>query len=625
MNTKKIVSVVTASSILVLSMSGCSLLGGKDKAAIEEVATSYIDYIKDGKLNKTADLVVDEEDYFQENAFPAQQEDLLSVLWESMEFTVENIEVNKDSASAEIVFTMPDLDSIAEEGYSFDEFLDAIGDIEDTVEASVDFDFSKDGDNWLIEGDSTEDFFNFLAGIGEDLEFSGLSEGAAIEAVDTFMSYLAQGDVEGVISMSTNTETAFADLDEIAEAMGEDNTVLSDLFSSYFSNVQYESSIESVNEDSIVVALTGTAPDAEPAITAAVNDHDIIVPVFADYLESMINGNYDVTAVATALLGVVNAAVVDADQTSYNTTITVTVDEAGNYYCNPADEGFFYDFDFPEVADSDELMPEALALLLEQGRISQSDYNMYMSAYGGGVSGDYDVTDAVVIEGDDLYSFDYTVTDSVIYVYVRTWAYYDTGDSFEYEVEINGDDVISGEYVMPDDSDDMINIEIPVTDPAGPAGSYVITVYDEGSSSDILIKAEIVVLGEGAPISGEAPLFGQSMSYGNDGDDFFAFHFTDGNGDWYTESTYPSNRGAIDFYVITWAYYDVGSEITADVYFNGDLVGSVTGVNSSGGTDTFEFTYEPSRLEDGDYIFRLYDVEGNGVLCDAYCTVETEN
>ena len=134
MNTKKFVSLVTATSVLAVSFAGCSLLGGKDKAAIEEVATSYIDYIKDGKLNKSAALVVDEEDYFQENAFPVQQEDLLSVVLASTEFTVENIEVKKDSGSADIVFTMPDLDSIADEGYSFDEFLDAIEEIDETVE-----------------------------------------------------------------------------------------------------------------------------------------------------------------------------------------------------------------------------------------------------------------------------------------------------------------------------------------------------------------------------------------------------------------------------------------------------------------------------------------------------------
>lgn len=629
MNTKKFVSAVTAASVLALSFTGCSLLGGKDKAAIEEVATSYIDYIKDGKLNKSADLVVDEEDYFQENAFPVQQEDLLSAVLASTEFTVENIEVKKDSGSADIVFTMPDLDSIADEGYSFEEFLDAVGDIDDTVEETVEFEFSKDGEDWLIEGDSTEDLYNFFLGIGEGIEFSGLSESAALEAVDTFMAYLAQGDVNGVISMSPEGADIFDSLDDFTEALGSDNTVISNLFSSYFSQVDYESSISSVSEDAIVVSLTGTAPDAEPAITAAVQDHNVIVPIYADYIESLVSGNYDTVALTGEILDAVSTAVAQTTlTTAYNASVTVTADDDGNLYCDPTEDGsFFYDFEFPEVADSSELMVEALDLLLEQGRISQSDYNSFMTSLGGTpAAGDYDVTEVPVIEGDDLYSYDYTVADDMIYVNVRTWAYYNTGDTFGYDVEINGEDAFSGHYEMPDDYDDMIYITIPVDDPAGPSGSYVVTVYDEGSTSSVLIKLELVVITEGAPVpAGSAPVFGESMSYGNEGDDFYTFHFTDGNGEYFTDSEYPSNRGAVDFFVMTWAYYDVGTGVDCDVYCDGEYVDTITAFNRAGATDTFEFSYEPSRLEDGDYVFRIHDVEGNGILCDAYCTVVTAN
>lgn len=630
MNTKKFVSLVTATSVLAVSFAGCSLLGGKDKAAIEEVATSYIDYIKDGKLNKSAALVVDEEDYFQENAFPVQQEDLLSVVLASTEFTVENIEVKKDSGSADIVFTMPDLDSIADEGYSFDEFLDAIEDIDDTVEEEVSFEFSKDGEDWLIEGDSTEDLYNFFLSIGEDLEFAGLSESAALEAVDTFMSYLAQGDVQGVLAMSPEGADIFDNFDEIEEAMGSDNTVYSDLFSSFFSRVDYESSVSSVTEDAIVVNLTGTAPDAENAITTAVQDNEVMVPIFADYIESLINNTFDINTLMVQILGVVNDSVAQTDLTvPYNANVTVTADDDGNLYVDPDDQGFFYDFEFPDIADADSLMVDALDLLLEQGRISQSDYDMYMAAYGGGgavPSGDYDVTDVIVTEGDDLFGYEYSVTDDMIYVDVQTWDYYDTGDTFNYEVSVNGaDGAITGQYVIPEDFDDMINIMIPVVDPNGPSGSYAVTVYDEGSSSSVLIEVEIIIITEGAPVvPSSVPEFGESMSYGNEGDDFYVFHFTDGNGEWFEDSTYPSNRGAVDFYVVTWGYYDVGSGVDCDVFLDGEYVDTITGFNSRGATDTFTFSYEPSSLEDGDYVFRLHDVEGNGIICDAYCTVVTD-
>ena len=413
MNTKKFVSVVTAASLFALSFSGCSLLGGKDKAAIEETATSYIEYIMSGKLNKSATLVVDEEDYFQENAFPVQQEDLLNVVFENTEFEVENVEVNKDSGSAEIVFSIPDLDSIADEGYSFTEFLDAVGDIDDKVEETVELDFSKDGDEWLIEGDSTEDLFNFFGGIGADLEF-GLSEGSAIEAVDTFVNYLAQGDVDGVLSMSPDGAQIFDSVGEIIDNLG-DTTIMGNIFSSYYSRLEYTPSIVSANEDEVVVALEGTAPAAAAAVETALQDPDVLVPIMADYLESSINGTYEFTQTGASILNAIYTAVDNTSATeAYIATVTVTADDEGNFYCDP-DDGFFYDFEFPDISDSGDLVVDALDLLLEQGRISQSDYNLYMASYGGGNNGDYDVTDISITEGDDLYDYEYTITDDMIF------------------------------------------------------------------------------------------------------------------------------------------------------------------------------------------------------------------
>ena len=624
MNTKKFVSMVTAASLFTLSLSGCSLLGGKDKAAIEETATSYIGYIMSGKLNKSAALVVDEEDYFQENAFPVQQEDLLSVVFESTEFEVENIEVNKNSGSAEIVFSIPDLDSIADEGYSFTEFLDAVGDIDDKVEETVELDFSKDGDEWLIEGDSTEDLFNLFGGIGADLEF-GLSEGSAIEAVDTFVNYLAQGDVDGVLSMSPDGAQIFDSVGEIIDNLG-DTTIMGNIFSSYYSRLEYTPSIVSANEDEVVVALDGTAPAAQAAVEAALEDPDVLTPIIADYIEANINGTYDFIQIAASLLDAVYTAENGTTETTdYSATVTVTADDEGNFYCDP-DDGFFFDFDFPDITDSDALIVDALGLLLDQGRISQSDYNTYLAAFGGSSSGGYDVTEVLVTEGEDLFDYEYNVTADMIYVYVQTWDYYDTGDAFNYEISVNGGNAVSGQYVMPNDFEDMIEIQIPVDDPSGPSGSYVVKVFDEGSSSSVLIELEIIVITEGAPVTpGSVPAFGESMSTGNEGDDFYVFHFTDGNGNNYTDPLYPSNRGAVDFFVITWGYYDVGSGVDCDVYRDGEYVDTITGFNSQNATDTFTFSYEPNRLIDGDYVFRLHDVEDNGIICDAYCTVRTSN
>ena len=80
MNTKKIVSAVTASSILVLSLSGCSLLNGKSKEAITETALGYIDAVKGGKFNKSLKFVADEEDYFQDHEMDGMQAELVAAV-----------------------------------------------------------------------------------------------------------------------------------------------------------------------------------------------------------------------------------------------------------------------------------------------------------------------------------------------------------------------------------------------------------------------------------------------------------------------------------------------------------------------------------------------------------------
>lgn len=619
MNTTKSLSLLTAASVLAVSVCGCSMLGGKDKAAIEEVASSYIDYIKGGKLNKSAALVADEEDYFQENAFPVQQEDLLSVLWDSTEYEVENIEVNKNSASAEIVFTMPDLESIADEGYSFTEFLDAIGDIDETVEETVEFEFTKDGDEWLIEGDSTEDFFNFLAGIGEDLEF-GLSEAAAVEAVDTFIALLAQGDLDGAVAMSP---TAGDDLTGYAEAAGFDNynSWMGDVLAAYFSNLSYETEVIDVTDDAITVQITGTAPDAETAVSERTNDVNVMAPIAADYIEAQLNGNMDIESLIGEIFVVVADAINTADSIPYTSTAVVTADEAGNPLISPASD-FMLDFDFPDFISGDDVLPAALDLLLEQGRITAEQYAMFA---GEVPAGDYDVTAVVAESGDDYYNYNVFVSEEMVELHVQTWAYYDEGDIFNYIAEYNGLQV-TGQCEIQGDHTDILRVSIPVLGNNGPYGNYVVTVFDEGlNNTSVLCEIEIIVLEQGAPVTGEIG-FGESMTYDEVSDDFYTFHFVDGNGSWFTDDVYPSNRGSVDFYAMTWDYYDIGETIDCDVYLDGNYVDTITLVNDTRSNDTFEFSYEPAGgLESGDYTFVIHDVGESSILVIAYATVDDVN
>ncbi len=625
MNTKKVMSIVTAASMLVLSVSGCSLLGGKDRQAIEEAATGYIDAVNAGKFNKSLKFVEDEEDFFQENEIPSDQAELIAAVMGASEITVENIEAKKDQGSADIVFTMPDLDEIADEGYSLDEFIDAIEDIEGETEETVEFSFVKDGEDWLIEADSTEEYYNFLMSIGEGIEFSGLSETAALETVDTLVNLLREGDLQGVAAICGESEELdFSDLEE----EGMDVNSIINVFSAYYTGLDYTSEVTEVTEDAITVSLTGTAPDAQAAIEETFSDPDTVAPLLADVYESYLNGdNGDMSAAYSSVYSLIGESIVSADTIPYSSSVVVTADEEGNLFAEPADD-FIFDFDSIDIGtmlSSDEAVMAAFDLLLEQGRISQSDYDMYTAAYGGGSSTTVTSSSGITLEvletGSDFYLSDYSITNDDVEILVRTMAYYNTGDTFTYDLTVNGEDYASGAtFEMDDDMDDRIEIEIPYED--SPSGVYDLTVYDYEATT---VLAHVVLTVEDSV--GEAPetaSFGTSMSYDNTGSDFYTFHFYDVSGNALDgASEYQSTDGTVRFTVRTWDYYDEGDVVTCAVYRDGAYVESIESVSEDDSNDTFPFVYEPDGgVESGDYTFVISDVNSPATLVIAYATVE---
>ena len=612
MTARKALSTVTASALLLGSLSGCSLMGGKDKKAAGEAVTSYVEAISKAKYGTSKKYVIDEEDYFLEHEFDGTTSGILEALWSATEYELGDIEINKNSATVEVEFTMPDLESIADEGYSYDEFVDAIGDIDDMTEETFEFELSKEDDEWLIEPDSTQDFFTFFIDLTADLEFSGLSEAGAMEAVDTFIAYLAEGDLAGAEAMNANAagyEPVYDDGDAYDELMG-------NLMAAYFSNLDYVLEVTETTDDSITVAITGTAPDADSAVTAASNDPDIMAPIVADYIEGTLNGTGSNDDLEAEIFVIVANAINSAELIPYSSFAVVTADEDGNLLVRP-DPSFVPTFDFPDYMSAS-AVPAALDLLLEQGRITPQQY---AELTGNTNFSDYDVSDVLVIEGDDYYNHYVYVSDSSVELDVQTWDYYSAGDVFSYYVVVNDSDIYTGEYEMPSNNCDMIEIEIPVS-ASGPYGDYIVTVYDEGTNvSSVLATIEIIVLGEGAPVSVGT---GESMTYIEVSEDVYAFHFVDGNGSWIEDPiTLDTGWGSIDFYTITYDYYDAGSRMDCDVYLDGEYIDSMSEVSAHDNNDTFVFYYEPAAgLDSGDYTFVLYDVDSSSVYAVAYVTVE---
>lgn len=379
MNIRKMISITVAASVLSLSVSGCFLLTVIETPKIEETAGKYIELIKKGKYNSAKLHVADEDDYFLAADPDESTVTLMNTLLDNSEYTVSVNNVTKTDASADIIFEMPDLSVIADEGYTFDEFVEAMGDIDETVEQSVEFEFSKEEDKWLIEPESTEDFYNFLTGVFEGIDFGPLNERTALEAVDTFFGLLAQGDYESAMAMSAGDQASVQQALSSLGAMG-DISGISDLFAAYYSNIQYETIVTEVTDDAITVSVTGTAPDVQTAVDTALADHDIIVPVIADYIDNYVHGNNDYTGIFNSIIAIGTDAVSTAGMIPYSCDITVTADENGILRLNPG-EGFIFNFSMPEL-DTENLGIEAVMLLIEQGRLTYADA---MTLYSEGV------------------------------------------------------------------------------------------------------------------------------------------------------------------------------------------------------------------------------------------------
>ena len=81
---------------------------------------------------------------------------------------------------------------------------------------------------------------------------------------------------------------------------------------------------------------------------------------------------------------------------------------------------------------------------------------------------------------------------------------------------------------------------------------------------------------------------------------------------------------AVDFAARTWAYCP-GETMICQVFLDGELMDTMEVESESNATDTFIFSYEPAGgLEDGDYVFVMYDVDSsNDIFAIAYATVES--
>ena len=366
MHTKKILSIITSSAILLGTLSGCSLFDYLEKSNVTSALLKYLTAVQEADYNESSELVVDGEDAFLLNEMSDTEAELIAAIQDASEYEIGEIDVNGSSATAQVIFTLPDIESLSDEGYTYEEFLAAVADAEASVDESFEYELNKVEEAWLIEPDSTEDYFNHLMDLIADLDFSVLTEENALELVDTFMTDLSEGNIDEAAAVLSDSDSQLASYAQMAVAMNG----FSDVLSGYFSRIDYVAEATEITDEYIIVTATGTGPDMQAILDSVLDDEEVMVPIYADYIESMLNGNtLNYMAVASELMGALAQQTAQAEVGPMETVFKVTADENGNLLLEPV-SGLGLDLEIPDLTQRTEYIIPAVTSLLSEGRIT---------------------------------------------------------------------------------------------------------------------------------------------------------------------------------------------------------------------------------------------------------------
>ena len=363
---KRVLSVITASAILAGTLSSCSMFDYLEKSNITSSLLKYLTAVQAADYNESAELVVDEEDAFILNEMDDSEAGLIAAILAASEFEIGDIEIDGESASAEVTLTLPDIESIADEGYSYDEFLGAVAELNDTVDETLEFELVKEDEEWLVEPDSTSDYYDLLMSMIEDLNFTNLTEENALALVSTFMTDIEEGNAGDAASLLGNTDSGLASYVGLAGTIGGFN----DVITGYFSRLDYELEVTEVTDDYIAVTASGTGPDMQAVVDAVLEDEEVMVPIAADYIEATVNGSsLNYLTILSSLTGTISDKISQAGTGPVEVVFHVTEDESGTLVLDPVSNVGF-DFEIPDLTSRTDLIIPAVALLYDEGRIT---------------------------------------------------------------------------------------------------------------------------------------------------------------------------------------------------------------------------------------------------------------
>ena len=208
---------MTIAGMLALSCSACNLLPSAAKPedivdAADAFASAMVkcDAGKIAKLtteDKDSDTIAELEAHLGGLLYTAEQDTVAEAVADTITYEVDedSVEIDKEEAEAEVVFTMVDYDKALSglEFFSVDEAVQAVKDCNDTIEVKLTLEFEKDEDEWLVSNFSDKSFMAFFDFYGYDINF-----------IPDFVSFIDHTDIyasEILVFMSVVFTEDFSD------------------------------------------------------------------------------------------------------------------------------------------------------------------------------------------------------------------------------------------------------------------------------------------------------------------------------------------------------------------------------------------------------------------------------
>lgn len=232
----------------------------------------------------------------------------------------------------------------------------------------------------MIEGDSTEGLCDYLTELIANLTFGRLTEENALETVDTFITLLSEGDITGANNLLTPNDNIFVSYIAMANLM----PGLSDVLTTYSNRLTYTSEVTEITDDYIIVEVTGTAPDIQSAINTVLDNEEIMVPLYADYIEGTLDGqdeNLLFFSMAGTLMTSVNGVLDTAQMSPVSFIFKVTENEDGELRLDLTG-GPEINIDMDDLSSRTEYIIPAMTQLLSDGRISFDQVLELQQMYG---------------------------------------------------------------------------------------------------------------------------------------------------------------------------------------------------------------------------------------------------